>query len=73
MVGYRISQQTEYERFRKRFFSSWFNIQGKKQTGYFIGSSFISELEKAYSLKEIALLDRDDVRKMAQEYLHSIS
>jgi len=39
------------------FFGSWFSIQGKKQTGYFLGHAFICNLEKTHDLKEIALLD----------------
>jgi hypothetical protein len=55
------------------FFGSWFSIQGKKQTGYFLGHAFICELEKTYSLREIAFLKVDDVRKKALRCLNSIS
>ncbi len=57
----------------REFFGSWFNIQGKTQTGYFLGHAFVCELEKTYSLREIALLDVENVRKMALHYLNSIS
>ncbi|MBN2006868.1 MAG: hypothetical protein JXA21_26175 [Anaerolineae bacterium] len=39
------------------FFGSWFEIEGKRQTGYFLGGEAIQELEKHFGLKEIALLD----------------
>ncbi len=39
------------------FFGSWFEIEGRRQTGYFLGGEAILELEKRFSLKEIALLD----------------
>ena len=55
------------------FFGSWFDIQGKKQTGYYLGHAFISELEKEYSLKEIALLEVDNIKNLALDYLKSIS
>ncbi len=55
------------------FFGSWFDIRGKKQTGYYLGNAFISGLEKIYTLKEIALLDNGDVRELAIEYLGSIA
>lgn len=55
------------------FFGSWFNIQGRKQTGYYLGHAFIRELEKVYSLKEIALLQVDDITKLALRYLNSAS
>jgi hypothetical protein len=39
------------------FFGSWYEIQGRSETGYYLGHEVIKELEKKYSLKEIALLD----------------
>ncbi|MBN1692333.1 MAG: hypothetical protein JW845_02130 [Dehalococcoidales bacterium] len=39
------------------FFGSWFNINGKIETGYFLGHEVITELEKNISIKEIALFD----------------
>lgn len=57
----------------KDFFGSWFDIQGKKQAGYFLGHAFICELEKAYSLGEIALLRVEDIRQMVLRYLNSAS
>lgn len=55
------------------FFGSWFNIQGRKQTGYFLGYAFIRELEKTYGLREIALLNVEKVRVLGIQYLKSIS
>ncbi|UYP47280.1 hypothetical protein NEF87_003565 [Candidatus Lokiarchaeum ossiferum] len=40
----------------KNFFGSWFNIEGKSQTGYFLGHEIIKEWLKLLSFKEIALL-----------------
>lgn len=55
------------------FFGSWLNIKGKKQTGYYLGHMFIRELEKTYSLKEIALLNLDRVSRLSLGYLESAS
>jgi hypothetical protein len=55
------------------FFGSWFNIQGRKQTGYFLGHAFICELEKTYGLREIALFNVEKVRALGIQYLKSIS
>lgn len=55
------------------FFGSWFNIQGKKQTGYFLGHAFVQDLQEAYSLREIAIFDIKKVRKLATHYLQSIA
>ncbi len=38
------------------FFGSWYEIQGYKQTGYFLGHELIKTLAATYSLREIALL-----------------
>jgi len=55
------------------FFGSWFNILGKKQTGYFLGHAFIRELENSFNLREIALLSLEKVRKLGAEYLKSVA
>jgi hypothetical protein len=39
------------------FFGSWFDIQGRKQCGYYVGHEAIRQLEADMSLDEIALLD----------------
>ncbi len=53
------------------FFGSWFDIQGKSQTGYFLGYIFIQELEKIYSLREISLLEIEEIKKLALQFLES--
>ena len=40
----------------KPFFASWFDIQGYSQCGYYLGHEVIIDLEKRYSIKEIAEL-----------------
>ena len=42
------------------FFGSWFEIRGRKQTGYFLGHELVRRLESTMSLREIALLGSDD-------------
>jgi hypothetical protein len=65
-------QRIEKQMSVKDFFGSWFNIKGKKQTGYFLGHEFICELEKTYSLREIALLKVGTVRKLGIRYLNDV-
>lgn len=55
------------------FFGSWFSIQGKKQTGYFLGHAFIRDLEKTHDLREIAPFSSKKANKMCLEYLKSLS
>lgn len=53
------------------FFGSWYDIQGRKQAGYFMGHEFVKSLEKAYSLKEAAVLPFEDVQRLVREWLKS--
>ncbi len=39
------------------FFGSWYDLRGRKQTGYFLGHQVISHLVGGTTLREIALLD----------------
>jgi hypothetical protein len=55
------------------FFGSWFDIQGRKQTGCFLGHAFIRNLEKAYTMREIALLNIKKVKELVSRYLSSIA
>ena len=38
------------------FFGSWFDLRGKKQTGYFLGHELIARLQQRMSLRDVALL-----------------
>jgi hypothetical protein len=40
-----------------RFFGSWFEIEGRSETGYYLGWRVIHELQKQFTLQEIALLE----------------
>jgi len=51
------------------FFGSWFDIRGRKETGYFLGHEFIRNLEKSYTVREIALLDAKEVEEQAIRFL----
>ncbi|MDF1501291.1 MAG: hypothetical protein P1P76_12580, partial [Anaerolineales bacterium] len=44
------------------FFGSWFQIEGRSQTGYYLGHEIIRRLEKSNSLEEIAGLDDIELR-----------
>ncbi len=55
------------------FFGSWLDIQGKRQTGYFLGHELIRQLEKRHSIKRIATLSREEIRSKPREYLGSLT
>lgn len=42
------------------FFGSWFDLQGYRQTGYYLGHELIRILEADLTMAEIALLSEDD-------------
>lgn len=54
----------------RRFFGSWYQIEGKSQSGYFLGCELIKRLEKKRSLKEIALLS--DWRERMREEIEAL-
>ena len=53
------------------FFGSWFDIQGYSQCGYYLGHEVITDLEKMYSIKKIAMLEnaQSEVRAVLENYL----
>ncbi len=53
-----------------KFFGSWFEIEGHRETGYFLGQEVIRALRETMSLREIALLD--DFEKRSKEVLERI-
>jgi len=54
------------------FFGSWFDIEGHKETGYFLGTSVIRILEENYSLKQIAVMDEKEIEEKIQVSLLSL-
>ena len=55
----------------RSFFGHWFDLNGKKQCGYFLGHELIKELQKNKSLREIAQLD--DTEKRFKLILESVA
>ena len=55
----------------KPFFGSWFDIQGYKQCGYFLGHEAIADLEKKYSMREIAGFENAqcEIRAVLETYI----
>lgn len=51
------------------FFGSWLDIQGKRQTGYFLGHELTRWLEQHHGMREIATLPFEEVRKRTERYL----
>lgn len=57
----------------RQFFGSWYQINGRSQTGYYLGYELIGLLRSTKSLLEIALLEledpslRDTLEQLAKE------
>jgi len=56
----------------EEFFGSWFEFQGRKQTGYFLGHEFIRWLEHRREPQEIARFSADEVRRHLKRYLSAL-
>jgi hypothetical protein len=57
----------------RRFFGSWYNVQGFSECGYFLGAEVIRELRETLSLTEIARLPAPEIRQRAKEVLSSFA
>ena len=53
------------------FFGSWYDIRGRKQTGYFMGHEFVKDMKKTRSLKEVAVLPFEEVKQRVAEWLEA--
>ena len=53
------------------FFGSWLEVEGRSQTGYFLGHELVKSLEETLSLREIALLDTEEVMRRTREFLEN--
>lgn len=51
------------------FFGSWREIQGHRQTGYFLGRAFIRDLERGQTLGDVACMPAPGVRALAHRFL----
>ncbi|HHY35298.1 MAG TPA: hypothetical protein GX510_06670 [Firmicutes bacterium] len=65
------------------FFGSWFDIEGRSQTGYFLGHQVIRQLEERFldvatasgvsPLKLVAVLSAEQVRRLVRQELEHIA
>jgi len=51
------------------FFGDWLNVQGRSQTGYYLGWTYILWLEENLSLRDMASLPFERVRAETRSYL----
>jgi len=54
------------------FFGSWHDVKGWRQTGYFLGHEIVQGWQADMSLREIALLPDDEVRRRVRISLDTI-
>jgi len=55
------------------FFGSWYDIEGRRQCGYFLGHEVIREWQGEIDLKDIALLSWEEVQRRARNSLEKIA
>jgi len=55
----------------RRFFGSWFDIQGRKECGYFLGHALIKEMEKSLSMDDIASVD--NIEEQCRRFLKNLA
>lgn len=53
----------------RRFFGSWYNVDGHIETGYFLGSEVLREWASRSSLREVAVWTSGQVRRRARTSL----
>ncbi len=56
-----------------KFFGSWLEIDGWRQTGYFLGCRFVQHLSRQMALADIARLEAKAIEVAAHTYLNSIA
>nr|WP_147662998.1 hypothetical protein [Candidatus Prometheoarchaeum syntrophicum]QEE16115.1 hypothetical protein DSAG12_01944 [Candidatus Prometheoarchaeum syntrophicum] len=54
---------------QRNFFGSWFEIEGKKQTGYYLGHEIVKSWEEEGNFKEIALMKMDEIDEKVKNTL----
>ncbi|QEE16115.2 hypothetical protein DSAG12_01944 [Promethearchaeum syntrophicum] len=54
---------------QRNFFGSWFEIEGKKQTGYYLGHEIVKSWEEEGNFKEIALMKMDEIDEKVKKTL----
>ncbi|RLG00979.1 MAG: hypothetical protein DRN49_02215 [Thaumarchaeota archaeon] len=57
----------------KAFYGSWLDVWGIKHAGYFLGHELINELMMDRSLEEVALLSKEEVREIVNDFLRNLS
>ena len=55
------------------FYGSWLSVNGRSQTGYFLGHEFIRYLERNMDIRDIAVMDFKSVIDQARRFLAEIS
>jgi len=55
------------------FFGDWLHVQGRSQTGYYLGWTLLLWLEQDYGIREIAALSSERVREDARRYLRRLA
>jgi hypothetical protein len=55
------------------FFGDWLDVQGRSQTGYYLGWTYILWLEQSYGTRDIAALPLERLRAETRSYLGQLA
>ena len=71
MLAERFLQHVEKEADVRAFFGSWFDIQGYKQCGYYLGHEVILDLEQDCDIRKLAVLKdyRHAMKSVLESYI----
>jgi hypothetical protein len=53
----------------RKFFGSWFDVEGWRQTGYFLGCRFVCEQSRDHGLVDLAAWTEDRIREVVGQFL----
>ena len=72
-LAHRFLKTVTSRRPARRFFGSWYNIDGYVETGYFLGCEVVHDWRSRFSLREIACWAPNDVRRRARASLQRMA
>lgn len=54
----------------RHFFGSWHSLRGRRQTGYFLGHAWVSQMERDVGIRQVALMSSEEIRRQCVDWLH---
>lgn len=71
MLAAEFLRRVEAGETARDFFGSWHEIQGRSQTGYYLGREMVRRMQQGRALRDVARLPPEQVREAALAFLHA--